>query len=68
MPALEVFDTENVSETFEQIGSGVVKVCKNKNEIATDFSNDAKNLCKPPLKEQFKKYRNKDFGKNRNYY
>ena len=60
MSALEVFDTENVSEIFEQIGSDIVKVCKNENEIATDFSNDAKNLCRPPLKEQFKKYRNKE--------
>ena len=60
MPALEVFDTENVSEIFEQIGSDIVKVCKNENEIATDLSNDAKNLCRPLLKEQFKKYRNKE--------
>ena len=60
MPALEVFDTEIVSEIFEQIVSGIVKVCKNENEIATDFSNDAKNLCRPPLKEQFKNYRNKE--------
>ena len=56
IPALEVFDTENVSEIFEQIGSDIVKVCKNENEIATDFSNDSKNLCRPPLK----KYRNKE--------
>ena len=35
MPALEVFDTENVSEIFEQIVSDIVKVCKNENEIAT---------------------------------
>ena len=60
MLALEVFDTENVSEIFKQIGSDIVKVCKNENEIATDFSNDAKNLCRPPLKEHFKKYRNKE--------
>ena len=60
MPALEVFDTENVSEISEQIGSDIVKVCKNENEIATDFSHDAKNLCRPPLKEQFKKHRNKE--------
>ena len=60
MPALEVFDTENVSEIFEQIGSDIVKVCKNENEIATDFSHDAKNLCRPPLKEQFKQSRNKE--------
>ena len=60
MPALEVFDTEIVSEIFEQIVSDIVKVCKNEKEIATDFSNDAKNLCRPPLKEQFKNYRNKE--------
>ena len=28
MPALEVFDTENLSEIFEQIGSDLAKVCK----------------------------------------
>ena len=50
MPALEVFDTENVSEIFEQIGSDIVKVCKNENEIATDFS----------LRDQFKQSRNKE--------
>ena len=54
MLALEVFDTENVSEIFEQIGSDIVKICKNENEIAADFSHDAKNLCRPPLKEQSK--------------
>ena len=53
MPALEVFDTENVPEKFEQIGSDIVKVCKNENEIATDFSHDAMNLCRPPLKKHF---------------
>ena len=51
MPALEVFDTKNVSEIFEQIGSDIVKVCNNENEIATDFSHDAKNLCRPFLKK-----------------
>ena len=54
------FDTENVSEIFEQIGSDIVIVCKNENKITTDFSHDVKNLCRPPLKEQFKKYRNKE--------
>ena len=60
MPALEVFDTENLSEIFKQIGSDKFKVCKNENETATDISNDAKNFCRPPLIEQFIKYRNKE--------
>ena len=30
MLALEVFDTENVSEIFEQIGSDIVMICKMK--------------------------------------
>ena len=60
MPALELFDTENVSEFFEQIGSDLVKVCKNENEIASDFSHDATKFRRPPLKEQFKKYQNKE--------
>ena len=32
MPAHEVFDTETVSEIFEQTVSDIVKVCKNENE------------------------------------
>ena len=42
MPAFEMFNTENVSEIFEQIVSDIVKVCENENEIATDFSHEAK--------------------------
>ena len=45
MQALEIFDTENESELFERIGSDLVKLCKNQNEIAIEFSNDAKNFC-----------------------
>ena len=28
MPAIEVFETENLSEIFEQIGSDLARVCK----------------------------------------
>ena len=47
LPALEVFDTENVSETFEQIGSDIVQTDNSEGKLATDFSDDAKNLCRP---------------------
>ena len=33
---------------------------QNENELANDFSHDAKNYCRPPSKEQFKKYGNKE--------
>ena len=60
MPALEVFDTESVSEIFEQIGSDIVQACNSEGKLATDFSADAKNLCRPLVRDQFPKYRNKE--------
>ena len=60
MPALEVFYTESVHEIFEQIGSDIVQACNSEGKLATDFSNDAKNLCRPLVRDQFPKYRNKE--------
>ena len=54
--ALEILYLENVSEIFEPICSDLVKVCKKEIEIASDFSHDVKNLCRPPLKEKSEKY------------
>ena len=33
---------------------------QNENELANDFSHDAKSYCRPPSKEQLKKYGNKE--------
>ena len=60
MPALEVFDTENVSKIFEQIGSDIVQTCNSQGKLATDFSDDAKNFCRPLLRDQFPKCRSKE--------
>ena len=60
MPALEVFDSEKVSEIFEQIGSDIVHACNSEGKLATNFSDDAKNLCRPLVRDQFPKYRNKN--------
>ena len=51
MPALEVFDRESVFETFEQIGSDIVQACNSESKLATDFSDDAKNLCRPFVRD-----------------
>ena len=61
MQALEIFDTANESELFERIGSDLVKLCKNQNEIAIEFSNDAKNFCWPSLEDYFKNIQTKNF-------
>ena len=47
MPALEVFDTDNVSKIFAQIDSDIVQACNSEGKLANDFSDDAKNFCRP---------------------
>ena len=60
MPALEVFDAERVSENFEKNGSDIVQACNSGGKLAINFSDDAKNLCRPLVRDQFPKYRNKE--------
>ena len=60
MPALEVFDRESGSEIFEQIGSDIVQACNSECKLATDFSADAKNLCRSLVRDEFPRYRNKE--------
>ena len=61
MPALEVFDTERVSENFEKKnGSDIVQACNSEGKLAINFSDDAKNLCRPLVRDQFPKQRNNE--------
>ena len=57
MPSSAQYTDENIEEIFGIVGDEIVNKCKNDAEIATDFSNDAKTLCKPNNTEQFPKFR-----------
>ena len=57
MPSSAQYTDENIEEIFGIVGDEIVNNCKNDAEIATDFSNDAKTLCKSNNTEQFPKFR-----------
>ena len=57
MPSYTQHTDESIEEIFGIVGDEIVKKFKNDAEIATDFSNDAKILCKPNNTEQFPKFR-----------
>ena len=57
MPSSTQYTDESIEEIFGIVGDEIVNKCKNDAEIATDFSNDAKTLCKPNNTEQFPKFR-----------
>ena len=50
------YTDESIEEIFGIVGDEILNKCKNDAEIATDFSNDAKTLCKPNNSEQFPKF------------
>ena len=47
IPSSTQYTNESIEEIFGIVGDEIVDNCKNGTEIATDFSNDAKTLCKP---------------------
>ena len=57
MPSFTQYTDENIEQIFGIVGDEIVNKCKNDAEVATDFSNDAKTLCKPNNTEQFPKFR-----------
>ena len=48
---------EHIAEIMELSAGELVEKCKNVDEIATDFSKEAKNICQPKSKEQFPTFR-----------
>ena len=48
---------EHIAEIMELSAGELVKKCKNEDEIATDFSREAKKICQPESKEQFPIFR-----------
>ena len=57
MPSSTQYKNESIEEIFGLVGDEKVNKFKNDAEIATDFSNDAKTLCKLNNTEQFPKFR-----------
>ena len=57
MPSSAQYTDEKIAEIFGIVGDEIVNKCKSDAEVATDFSNDAKTLCKPNNTEQFPKFR-----------
>ena len=53
MPSYTQYTDESIEEIFGFLRDEIVNKCKYDAEIATDFSNDAKSLCKPNKTEQF---------------
>ena len=57
MPSSAQYTDESIEEIFGILGDEIVNKSKSDAEVATDFSNDAKTLCKPNNTEQFPKFR-----------
>ena len=57
MPSSAQYTDESIEEIFGIVGDEILNKCKSDAEVATDFSNDAKTLCKPNNAEQFPKFR-----------
>ena len=51
-----LFD-EHIAEIMELSAGELVEKCKSEDEIATDFSKEAKKICQPKSKEQFPIFR-----------
>ena len=54
------FTDNQIAEIMEISAEEIVQKCKNESEIATDFSVEAKTICKPKTTEQFPKFRSSD--------
>ena len=53
-------NTLEQEEVLEIIESALIEKCKeDERELATDFSTEAKELCRPKVNEQFPKFRDK---------
>ena len=57
MPSYAQYTDESIEEIFGIVGDEIMNKGKSDAEVATDFSNDAKTLCKPNKTEQFPKFR-----------
>ena len=57
MPSSTQCTKEIIKEKFEMLGDEIVNKCKKDAEIAINFSNDAKKICKPTKTEQLPKFR-----------
>ena len=44
---------EHIAEIMELSAGELVEKCKNEDEIATDFSKEAKKICEPKSREHF---------------
>ena len=57
IPSSAQYTDESIEEIFGIVSDEIVNKCKSDAEVATDFSNDAKTLCKPnsPSSEQLNK-------------
>ena len=52
-------NTLEQEEVLEVIESELIEKCKDERELATDFSIEAKELCRPKVNDQFPKFRDK---------
>ena len=57
MPSSAQYTDESIEVIFGIVGDEIVNKCKSDAEVATDFSNDAKTLCKPNNTEQLPRFR-----------